>query len=153
MSTAIQRTRALAVGRAASQPAPRPARRPPLEVVAPRQRRARRSLAPIISGLLVSASLLMVVIGHAMLAQGQVRLATIQAEITAARLRHQREGLAVASLESPSRIFSVAEGTLHMEPPGQVHQLPDVPLGVPLPPPHLRASAGSAPARPATPGG
>ncbi len=156
MSTVV--TRVVASPRPATQPAIRPAtrvdQRPPLEVVAPRTRRARkRSLAPVLSGLVVSFSLLLVVIGHAELAQGQVRLANIQSEITSARLLHQREGLALANLENPSRILRVAEDTLHMVPPSQVHQIAYVPLDVPLPPPHVTPPAGTSPARPTASGG
>ncbi len=102
---------------------------------------------------MVSASLLFVVIGHAELVQGQVRLANVQTEITSAQLLHQREVLALAELESPSRILRVAEGTLHMATPSQVRQLAHVPLGVPLPAPHLAASTGGTPAGQAASGG
>lgn len=123
-------------------------------MVAPRSQRVRRRpLIPILSGLAVSASLLLVVIGHAELAQGQVRLANVQAEITAARLLHQRESLAVANLENPSRILRVAEASLHMVSPAQVQQLAYVPLGVALPAPHVIPPAGAPPAQLATPGG
>jgi|GEM_PF-2998807 len=129
-------------------------RRPSLEVVAPRSRRARRrSLAPVLSGAVLSASLLMVVVGHAELAQGQVRLTQVQSEITSARLLRQREGLALAGLENPSRILRVAEQTLHMAPPTQVQQLAHVPLDAALPPPHVVTAAGPAPGPSATPGG
>jgi hypothetical protein len=158
MSSAVRRTRLVAaagVARASSQPAGRPSeRRPPLEVVEARTRRVRRRhLAPLLSGAVVSASLLLVVIGHAELAQGQVRLANVQAKITSARLLHQREVLAVANLENPSRILQVAEGTLHMALPSQVHQLAHVPLGVALPAPHVAPSTGHPPAKPTAPGG
>jgi hypothetical protein len=119
------------------------ARRPSLEVVTPRPRRARRSLTPVLSAAIVSASLLLVVLGHAELAQGQVRLANVQSEITSARLLHERDVLGVSQLENPSRILGVAERTLHMAPPAQVHQLVPVSLGTTLPVPHLVTSAAS----------
>ncbi len=136
--------------RAGAQPAQRPHDgRPPLEVVAARTRRARRrQLAPLLAGAVVTGSLLFVVVGHAELAQGQMRLTSMQAEITSAQLLHQREVLALAKLENPSRILRVAEGTLHMAPPSQVHQLAHVPLGSPLPAPHVAASTGGTPAQP-----
>ncbi len=157
MSTAVGRTRmvvtAEAAPRAATQPGHATDRRPPLEVVAPRPRHLRRGrLAPLLSAAVVSASLLVVVIGHAELAQGQMRLAKVEAEITSARLVHQREVLDVANLENPLRILQVAEDTLHMAPPSQVHQLAHVPLGVPLPAPHVTASTGGTHGTPALEG-
>ncbi len=101
----------------------------------------------------MSLSLLLVVIGHAELAQGQVRLAGLQTQITAARLLHQREVLTLANLENPTRILRVAEDTLHMVRPTQVRQLPHVPLGIVLPPPHVAPSTGTPPAATASPGG
>ncbi len=158
MSIAVEDTRAVATARAAArapaQPARRVDRRPSLEVVAKRTRRTRRHhLATILSASVVSGSLLLVVIGHAELAQGQMRLANVQAEITSAQLLHQREVLALAELESPSRILRVAEGTLHMATPSEVRQLAHVPLGVPLPAPHVAASTGSTPVEQAASGG
>ncbi|MGH8987077.1 MAG: hypothetical protein ACRDXC_00570 [Acidimicrobiales bacterium] len=149
MSVAAQRERAAAVGaevvsRSAAQPAWREdARRPSLEVVANRRRRTRRRfLAPLLSAAAVSGSLLLVVIGHAELAQGQVRLASVQAAITSAQLLHAHQVLAVARLENPARILGEAEGSLHMASPSQLHQLAHVPLGVQLPAPHVAASTG-----------
>ena len=152
MSTAVRGERVVV---AAAQPARQaPSRRPSLEVVAPRVRRVRRrSLATILSGALVSLSLLVVVIGHAELAQGQVRLAGLEAQITSARLAHQREVLALANLENPTRILRVAEGTLHMAPPGGVRQLTRVPLGTALPPPHVVQPSSTAPAASVSSGG
>ncbi|MHB1554319.1 MAG: hypothetical protein ACYCSX_05710 [Acidimicrobiales bacterium] len=158
MSTALRGTRADAAARAVPQPARHaPERRPSLEVVAPRAPRVRRvrrrSVATVLAGAVVSLSLLIVVIGHAELAQGQVRLAGLQAEITSARLLHQREVLALANLENPTRILRVAEDTLHMVSPTQVRQLTHVPLGIALPPPHVAPTAGTSPAAPASSGG
>ncbi len=153
MSTAAHRTR-LTAARVAAQPARHGAteRRPPLEVVGPRGRRIRRRrVAPVLSAAVVSCSLLLVVIGHAELAQGQVRLARVQAAITSAHLVHQHEVLALASLENPSRVMQVAEVTLHMVAPGQVQQLAHVPLGVALPAPKLLPARKVVPATPVTP--
>lgn len=157
MSTAVQRTRVVAAQRAprtAAQPAsPAPVRRTSLEVV-PRSRRIRRRrLAPLLSAGVVSFSLLLVVLGHAELAQGQVRLANVQAEITSARLAHQREVVGIANLENPTRILKVAENSLHMAPPSQVHQLAHVPLQDALPAAHVAPSTGTSPAQPAASGG
>jgi len=101
---------------------------------------------------MVTGSLLFVVVGHAELAQAQVRLANVQAEITSAQLLHQREVLALASLENPSRILRVAEDTLHMAPPSQVHQLAHVPLGVPLAAPHVTSTGATAASQTASSG-
>lgn len=158
MSTGAERARAVAGARVAPREAALPAhgeeaRRAPLEVVAPRTRHVRRRrLAPLASAALVSGSLLFVVAGHAELAQGQVRLANLQVEITSAQLLHQREVLALAELENPSRILAVAEGTLHMRSPSRVRQLAHVPLGVVLPAPHV-AAAGRTSAPNAASGG
>lgn len=154
MSSAVQRARVVAASQAAPRPRRTGAPRPPLEVVAPRNRRVRtRSLAPILSGAVVSASLLVVVIGHAELAQGQMRLAGVQSEITSARLLHQREGLALANLENPSRILRVAEEKLHMAPPSDVRQLAHVPLSVALPPPRVTHSTATSSTRTSASGG
>jgi hypothetical protein len=154
VSSAVQHSRVVAEVQAAPRPRRTGAPRPPLEVVAPRSRRIRRrSLAPILSGALVSVSLLVVVIGHAELAQGQMRLAGVQSEITSARLLHQREGLALANLENPSRILRVAEETLHMVPPSEVRQLAHVPLSDPLPAPRVTHSTGTSSTRTSTSGG
>ena len=159
MSTAAERAGLVAGARVAPRESTPPAthedaRRAQLAVVVRRTRRVRhRKLAPLVSAALVSGSLLFVVVGHAELAQGQVRLANLQAEITSAQLLHQREVLGLAELENPSRILAVAEGTLHMRSPSQVRQLAHVPLGVKLASPHVAASAGLTPALGATSGG
>ena len=90
-------------------------------------------------------SLLTVVIGHAMLAQGQVRLSAAQRALNAAQAEHRQAVLRVAGLETPGRIARVATGTLAMVSPGQVHQLPYVPLDVPLRPPTLSGTASTTP--------
>ncbi|MGH2931133.1 MAG: hypothetical protein ACRDL8_23215, partial [Solirubrobacteraceae bacterium] len=60
-------------------------------------------MAPAAAGALVACSLLAVVVGHAELAQGQVRLASINSSLTAAQTTHRKEALSVANLENPSR--------------------------------------------------
>lgn len=107
--------------------------RPDLRVVARRRRAPRMWLAPAVAGALVAGSLLAVVVGHAELAQGQVRLASINASVTAAQTAHHKEALSVANLENPSRIVSAAENELHMVPASQVQQVPHVSLSAPLP--------------------
>jgi hypothetical protein len=143
-----------AAARAAAQTHPQarphrrtaPVRRPPLEVVQQRRRRVRRRrLAPILAGALVSASLFLVVIGHAELTQGQVRLSAAEQAVTAAQTAHRQDVLALANLENPARILRVAEQTLHMAPPAGQQQVAHVPLDTPLPDPTV-STASSAPA-------
>lgn len=134
---------------ATTAPAPRPDRRPPLRVVergpGHRSRRAPRHRATLVlAAALVVGTLLAVVVSHALLAQGQVRLATVQAQLTAAQQAQHQEIVAVATLEAPSRVVAQAEQSLHMAPPAQIVQLPYVPLNVPLPPPSVApAPAGT----------
>lgn len=145
----------MAVARPATQPQRRaaPDRRPPLEVVQQRRRRVRRRrIAPILAGALVSASLFLVVIGHAELAQGQVRLSAAQQAVTAAETAHRQDVLALANLENPARILKVAEETLHMAPPSGQQQVAHVPLGTPLPAPSVSTGAGPSAGSAATPG-
>ena len=138
-----------ATNAAARRPAPAAAseREAPLRVVDRGVARARRRVAPLVAAGFVVGSLLLVVIGHAELAQGQVRLAAVEAALTAAQAAHRQDALAVGALENPSRIVSQAEDHLHMVEPGQVLQVPHVSLSVPLPAPAV-GSAGPAPASP-----
>lgn len=115
---------------------PQAPRRGPLRVVErlPRRRRIRLSA---ISIALVVLSLLVVVVGHAMVAEGQVRLANVQSALSAEQALHRQEVTAVAALENPSRIVADARQQLHMVSAGQVQQLPYVSLATPLPAPHV----------------
>jgi hypothetical protein len=133
---------------------PRPAARPALEVVGRRTHRVRRRrAAPVLAAVFVSGSLLTVVLGHAELAQQQVRLTSVEADVTAAQAVHHQEELSLANLENPTRIVSEAELTLHMVTPRQVDQLPYVSLEVPLAAPTvLPASSGARSPTVATPG-
>ena len=147
MSTASARLGALrsdAARSTAARSLPEPLRSPasdrsaPLEVVTSRRRRVRRrQFAPVLSAAMVSASLFVVVIGHAELAQGQVRLSNVDAAITAAQIVHRRDVLSIANLENPSRILREAQQSLHMAAPIQVRQVPHVSLDVPLANPHV----------------
>lgn len=158
MSTASARLGALRsdAARSPARSIPEPLRAPvsdrraPLEVVTSRRRRVRRrQLAPVLSAAMVSASLFVVVIGHAELAQGQVRLSNVDAAITAAQIAHRRDVLSIANLENPSRILREAQQSLHMATPSQVRQLPHVSLGVPVanpsvaPAPHPGTATGA----------
>ncbi len=136
--SAPQRTSAPQRSRSAATP------RPGLRVLDQRsRRRRRRRVGPALCLTLLVLSLLSVVVGHALLAQGQVQLSAAQAALSAAQATHRQEVLSVSALETPGRIAQDAQGTLHMVPPGQVHQLPYVSLDVPLPPPTLSAPTSS----------
>ena len=115
---------------------------PALRVVRRHAARARRPLVPVVSAMLVAGSLFTVVIGHAVLAEGQVRLAQEQAAVTAAEALHRQSVLSLAQLEDPSRIVSTAATTLHMV-AADVVQLPYVSLTQPLPVPTLAAPPSS----------
>jgi hypothetical protein len=86
---------------------------------------------------LVVISLLVVVVGQAMLASGQVRLAAVDQQLTTAQGIHRQDVLQDSSLETPSRIISTALGTLHLVHPPQPTQLPYVSLTTPLATPKM----------------
>ncbi|HET9061178.1 MAG TPA: hypothetical protein VFN61_14765 [Acidimicrobiales bacterium] len=74
------------------------------------------------------AGLLMALVAlHVLIAQEQFRLNTLQSTAAADQASYEKLRLAVAELESPARIVSVAEGRLGMRQPGSVTYLP--PLG------------------------
>jgi hypothetical protein len=90
----------------------------------------------ILAVSLVVGTLLAVVVAQAILANGQVKLAGLQ-----------RQGeLAVAQLETPSRIVGSASAQLHMVRPAQVTELPYVSLSVPLPTPKVTPGPVAPPA-------
>ncbi len=99
------------------------------------------------SGALVVGSLLAVVVGDAMVTQGQVRVSSLQSEVSAAEASQKAAQVTVAQLAAPTRV--VAQGIrLGLTAPAKVVDLPQVPLDVPLPAP--RSTAG-APTRTAPP--
>jgi hypothetical protein len=100
----------------------------------------------VLSVALLVASLLAAVVGHAVLAGGQVRLSQGQARLAAEQAAHRRMELATAQLQTPSRIVAEAEQRLHMQQPGQVTQLPSVALSSPEPTPRMYAAPPPAPA-------
>jgi hypothetical protein len=83
---------------------------------------------------LIVGSLLAVVIGDAMVAQGQVALSNVQAQVAAATAVQKAGEVDVSFLAAPARVVSVG---LHLglTPAPTVAQLPAVPLSVPLPAP------------------
>jgi hypothetical protein len=94
--------------------------------------------------VLVLSALLAVVVGQAMLANGQVRLAGIEQELQLEQASHRQQELDVSQRETPARIVAAASDQLHMIHPAQVIELPYVPLTTPLPTPKV------APAPPTT---
>ncbi|HEY5244697.1 MAG TPA: hypothetical protein VIJ60_03435 [Acidimicrobiales bacterium] len=114
-----------------------PDRRPPLRVVRDRPRRkGRRRSVAVVSLAMIGASLLSVVVGHALLAQGQVRLSAVQSALSAEQSAHRQAVIAAAKLETPSRIVAKAHQQ-GMAPPAQTNQLPRVPLTAPLSTPNV----------------
>jgi len=95
---------------------------------------------------LLVGSLLAVVVGHTLLAQGQVRLSSLTTQLSNEQVRHRADILALTQLETPSRVVVEAEKKLGMVTPAQIVQLPSVPLDRPLPAPTL----APAPAPPTT---
>ncbi len=86
---------------------------------------------------MVVAALLAVVVGQAFLANGQVRLAALQHQLTLEQSAHRASELAVAKLETPPRIVADATSQLHMVAAASVIELPYVSLSVPLPTPKV----------------
>lgn len=108
----------------------------------PRRRRARRRrLAPALSIALVVGSLMAAVVGHAVLAQGQVRLTAAQSALATAQSTDRQATLKVAQLEAPALIVGEATQGLHMVQSAQITQLPYVPLDKPLATPDVRPAA------------
>jgi hypothetical protein len=88
---------------------------------------------------LVVGSLLVVVIAHALLAGGQLRLSERQDQLAREQATHRQMELTTARLEAPSRVVAKAEGTSHLVAPDQITQLPSVSLETPVPTPRMYA--------------
>ena len=113
---------------------------PLLRVVPGRRGGARRNrILTVVAASMVVLSLLVVVLGQAMLANGQVRLTVAEQNLALAQGLHRQAELQVASLETPSRVISVALGSLHLVHPAGVTQLPYVALTKPIPTPTITA--------------
>jgi hypothetical protein len=108
----------------------------------------RRRVLNIASVAIVVASLLAVVVAQAFLANGQVRLSSLQHELSLEQSAHRQAELAVSTLETPPRIVSAA-ASLGMVHPASVVELPYVSLSVPVPTPKVTpAPAAPPPAAP-----
>jgi hypothetical protein len=101
-----------------------------------------------VSVTLVVGTLLAVVVAQAILANGQVKLSGLQHELSLEQSLHRQGELAVAQLETPSRIVGSATSQLHMVRPDQVTELPFVSLTAPLPTPKVTPQPASAAAAP-----
>jgi hypothetical protein len=82
---------------------------------------------------LIALSLLAVVVAHSVLAQGQVRLTTQQAQVAAEQAVHRQLLAAVAKAENPATIIAEAKN-LNLVRPATVKQLPAVSLSTPIHP-------------------
>jgi hypothetical protein len=92
---------------------------------------------------MVVAALLAVVVGQALLANGQVNLSNLQQELTLEQSAHSRAELAVAQLEAPPRIVAAAtrDGLVTTN----RIELPYVSLSVPLPTPKVTPAPAPTP--------
>lgn len=102
----------------------------------------------IVSVSMVVTSLLAVVVAQALLANGQVRLTSLQNELSLEQSTHRQAELAVSELETPPRIVAAAtnQGMVH---PASVVELPYVSLSVPVATPNV-TPAPAAPPPPTT---
>ncbi len=97
---------------------------------------------------MVVTALLAVVVGQALLANGQVTLSALQHELTLEKASHSLAETNVAQLETPTRIVAAAtRGGLVAQ--NNVIELPYVSLSVPLPTP--KVTPAPAPTPPTTP--
>jgi hypothetical protein len=87
-----------------------------------------------VSVALVVGSLLTVVVGDALVTDGQVRLSTAQGELAAARVVQKSDQVAVAEKAAPPVVVAQAKSQ-GLIAPSTVVYLPQVPLDVPLPTP------------------
>ncbi len=114
-------------------------RRPALRVLEPTPRRRRKAAGVPrstlwLSAVLVIGSLLAVVVGDALVTQGQVHLAAEQAQVAAAESVQKSRQVAVAEKSAPPVVVNQARSQ-GLVAPSQVVYLPEVPLNVPLPAP------------------
>ena len=128
MSTAPARARS-GVARPGKTGASRPQNeRPALRVVqpgelSPKVRRRRAGAAAVLTIIVVFVGLFGLAVCQAIMAQNQMRLDRLDAEVADAQARYQRMRLRVAQLESPERIVAAAQERLGMVPPATVRYL------------------------------
>jgi hypothetical protein len=136
--------RRVASSRTAADPGRTASKRPPLRVV-PRRRPdgARSRFVTYLPAIMVVLALLVVVVGQAVLANGQVRMTGLAQQLQATQARHSEQVESVAKLEIPSRIVGDATANGKMTRPSHVLQLPYVPLTTPIAPPNVTPASGS----------
>jgi hypothetical protein len=135
--------------KAAPRPEPSRPRRPPLRILEPPRRRRRtspsvRRWTVWISAALVVGSLLAVVVGDAVVSEGQVRLTATQSQLAAAAFTQKGLQVSVAEKAAPPVVVAQAKKAGLTAPPVVV-TLPHVPLNVPLPVPQTAPLPGQAP--------
>jgi hypothetical protein len=135
--------RRVASSRVAGEPGRAPAKRTPLRVVPARRRDGARSrFVTYLPAIMVVLALLVIVVGQAVLASGQVRMAGLDQQLAAAQAQHGQQEESVSKLETPTRI--VRDATANgMTVPSHVTQLPYVPLNIPLATPNVTPAAGT----------
>ena len=129
-----------AVRRVAGDPGRSPSKRPPLRVVPHRRRRpdgARSRIVTYLPAIMVVVALLVVVVGQAILANGQVRMTGLDQQLQVAQARHSAQEESVSKLETPARIVGDATAKGKMTRPSHVTQLPYVPLNIPIATPNV----------------
>ncbi len=136
--------------RTAPRPEPSRPRRPPLRILEPTRRpkpapRSVRRWTVWLSGALVVGSLLTVVVGDALVSEGQVHLATTQGQLAAAVVTQKAYQVEVAGKAAPPVVVAQAKRQGLVAPP-YVVDLPQVPLDVPLPVPQTAPLPGQDPA-------
>ena len=89
----------------------------------------------MLSALLVIGSLMAVVVADDVIAQDQVSLSAAQQQVTSLTNTHRELQIEVSVQQAPQAVVNTAEGQLGMVPPGQITDLPEVPLSTPLPAP------------------
>jgi cell division protein FtsL len=104
----------------------------------------RRRVLNIASVSIVVTSLLAVVVAQALLTNGQVRLSSLQHQLSLEQSAHRQAELAVSELETPPRIVSSATSQ-GMVRPANVVELPYVSLSVPVPTPNVTPAPAVAP--------
>ncbi|HWF16711.1 MAG TPA: hypothetical protein VG244_11065 [Acidimicrobiales bacterium] len=106
----------------------------------------RRRVLNIMSVSMIVAALLAVVVAQALLANGQVRMSTLQHQLSLEQSTHRQAELSVAELETPARIVGVASSQLGMLRPSNLTELPYVSLSVPVPTPNVTPAPAAPPA-------
>lgn len=123
--------------RVAPDALPEPRRRAPLELVPRSQPLRRRGILTraytVLAAVFTGVGLFLVVFLHVVLAQGQAQLDDLTSRAETEQALNRRLRVAVAELESPTRIAGVARERLGMVPPASVTFLGAADPSTPLP--------------------